>query len=116
MIHDAGLRIGDFCNGPLQKLINLIPSEDVSCINLILYIVETLIIAVGNDGMALCLELGEVIDYETAEEGASVFKSWLINDNIGTLGLDTLHDALNGRLAEVVGTRFHGQAIEADGD
>ena len=82
MIHDAGLIIGDFCNGPLQKLINLIPSEDVSCINLILYIVETRIIAVGDDGIGLSLELGEVVDYETAEECASVFKSWLVDDDI----------------------------------
>ena len=57
MIHDAGLIIGDFCNGPLQKLIILIPSEDVSCINLILYIVETRVIAVGDDDIPCALNL-----------------------------------------------------------
>ena len=116
MIHDAGLIIGDFCNGPLQKLINLIPSEDVSCINLILYIVETRIIAVGDDGIGLSLELGEVVDYKAAKEGAAVFKSRLIDDDIGSLGLNALHDTLNGRLAEVVRIRFHRQTIETDGD
>ena len=102
MIHDAGLIIGDFCNGPLQKLINLIPSEEVSCINLILYIVETRIIAVGDNGIGLSLELGQVVHDNTTEEGAAVFKGRLIDDNVGPLGLNALHDALNGRLAEVI--------------
>ena len=83
MIHDAGL-------------INLISSEDVSCIYLFLYIVETRIIAVGNDGIGLSLELGEVVDNKAAEEGAAVFKSWLIDDDISSLRLNALHDALNG--------------------
>ena len=115
MIHDAGLIIGDFCNGPLQKLINLIPSEEVSCINLILYIVETRIIAVGDDGIGLSLELGEVVDYKAAKEGAAVFEGRLIDDDIGSLGLNALHDTLDGGLAEVVGIRFHRQTIETDG-
>ena len=102
MIHDAGLIIGDFCNGPLQKLINLISSEDIPCIYLFLNIIKAGIIAVGDDGIDLSLELGEVIDYETAEEGAAIFEGWFIDDDIGTLSLDALHDALYGRLTEVV--------------
>ena len=94
----------------------LISSEDVSCIDLILYIIKAGIIAVGYDGIGLCLELGKIIDYEAAEESAAIFKGWLIDDDIGSLSLDALHDALYGRLAEVVGVGFHGQAIEADGD
>ena len=94
----------------------LVSSEDVSCIYLILYIIKAGIIAVGDDGICLCLELGEVVNNEAAEEGAAVFNGWLIDDNVGSLGLDALHDALYGRLAEVVGVGLHGQAIEADGD
>ena len=116
MIHDAGLIIGDFCNGPLQKLINLIPPEYIPCINLILYIIKAGIISVGDDGIGLCLELGEVVNNKAAEEGAAVFEGWLIDDDIGALGLDTLHDTLDGGLTEVVGVGFHGEAIEADGD
>ena len=102
MIHDAGLIIGDFCNGPLQKMINLISSEDVSWIYLFLYIIETCIISVGDDGIGLCLELGEVVNNEAAEEGAAVFEGWLVDDDIGSLRLYTLHDTLNSRLTEIV--------------
>ena len=94
----------------------LISSEDVSCIDLFLYIVETRVISVGDDGIGLCLELGEVIDYEATEEGTAIFEGWLIDDNIGSLSLDALHDALDGGLSEVVGVGLHGQAIETDGD
>ena len=73
-----------------------ISSEDVSCIDLFLYIVETRIIAVGDDGIGLSLELGKIIDNKAAEESAAVFESWLIDDDIGTLCLDALHDALYG--------------------
>ena len=96
MIHDAGLIIGDFCNGPLQKLINLISSEYISCIYLIFYIIKASIIAVSDDGIGLSLELGELIDYETAEECAAIFKGWLIDDDVGSLCLNALHNALYG--------------------
>ena len=94
----------------------LISTEYVSCIYFILTITEALVEAVGDDGICLSLELGEVVNNEAAEEGAAVFNGWLIDDNVGSLGLDALHDALYGRLAEVVGVGLHGQAIETDGD
>ena len=92
----------------------LISTEYISCIYFILNITEALIEAVGDNGIGLCLELGEVIDYEATEEGTAIFEGWLIDDNIGSLSLDALHDALNGRLTEVVGVGFHRQTIEAD--
>ena len=55
-----------------------------------------------DDGVALCLELCQVVDHLAAEECGAVFKGWLVDDDLSTLSLDTLHDALNGRLAEVV--------------
>ena len=74
----------------------LISTEYISCINLILYIIQASIVAVGDDGMALCLEGFEVVLYSTAEEGAALFQGWLIDDYLCTLCLDTLHDALDG--------------------
>ena len=80
----------------------LISTEYISCIYFILHIAEALIETVGDDGISLCLELGKVVDNKAAEEGAAIFEGWLIDDDIGSLRLDTLHDALYGRLAEVV--------------
>ena len=76
--------------------LSLISSKNITCINLILYIIQTNIVAVGNDGMALCLEDFEVVLYSTAEEGAALFQGWLIDNYLSTLCLDTLHDALDG--------------------
>lgn len=85
----------------IMKL-SLISSKNITCINLILYIIQTSIVAVGNDGMALCLEGFEVVLYSATKESAVFFQGWLIDDYLGTLCLDTLHDTLDGRLAEVI--------------
>ena len=74
----------------------LVSSKNISSINLILDIIQTSIIAVGDDGMALCLEDFEVVLDSTAEEGAALFQGWLIDDYLSTLCLDTLHDTLDG--------------------
>ena len=71
--------------------------------------------AVGQDGAALALELGQVVDHAGAEEGGAVGEGGLVDDDGGALGLDALHHALNGRLAEVVGVRLHGEAVDAHG-
>ena len=94
--------------------LSLISSKYIPGIYLILYIIQTDIIAVGDDGMALCLESCQVIDNLAAEEGATLFECWFIDDDLCTLCLDTLHDALNCRLAEVIGIGFHCQAIDTD--
>ena len=76
----------------------LISSENISCINLILYIIQTSILAVGNDGMALCLEGIQVIDNLAAEEGAAIFECWLIYDylNMGCIEI-VLYGVIVGR-------------------
>ena len=94
----------------------LISFENVSSINLISYIVEAGIITVGDDGLALRLELGEVVDDLRTEECRAVFKGGLVDDDLGTLGLDTFHDALDGALTEVVGVALHRETIDTDGD
>lgn len=57
-----------------------------------------------------------IIDYFAAKEGGAVFQGRLINDDRSALCFDTLHDALDGGLAEVVGIGFHGEAVHANHD
>ena len=64
----------------------------------------------------MILERIKVVDDFAAEEGVTVLERWLVDDDLGTLGLDALHYALDGALAEVVGVGLHGQAVDADGD
>ena len=45
-----------------------VAAEDVACINLVLYIVQAFIEAVGNDGVAETLELIKIVDDLTAKE------------------------------------------------
>ena len=60
----------------------LISSKYIPGIYLILDIIQTSIITVGDDGMALSLESSQVIDYFAAEEGATLFKCWFIDDDL----------------------------------
>lgn len=92
----------------------LVSTEQVAGIDLLLHIVQAAIVAVGNNGLAALLELVQIVDNLAAKEGSAILQSRLIDDNCRALGLDTLHDALNGRLTEVVGVGLHGQAVDAD--
>ena len=96
------------------QLFLLISSKYIPGIYLILDIIQTGIIAVGDDGMALSLKCLQVIDYFAAKEGAAIFECRLIDNDLSALCLDTLHDTLDGRLAEVIGIGFHRQAIDTD--
>ena len=91
----------------------LIPLKNIPRIHLPLHIVQDRIITVRDDGVGLGLELRQVIDYQAAEEGGAVFEGGLVDDDPGALGLDALHDALDGGLAEVVGVRFHREPVNA---
>ena len=64
--------------------------------------------------MALALELGKVVDHQTAEEGAAIVKRGLIDDNLGAFGLNALHNALDTALTEIVAVALHCQAVHAD--
>ena len=50
-----------------------ISSEYIPRINLFLHIIQTSIIPIGNDGMALALESIQVIHHLAAEERAAIF-------------------------------------------
>lgn len=79
-----------------------ISSVNVAGIDFVLYVIEDTVIAVGDDGMALFLELIKVIDHLATEESTTVLDGRLIDDNLRSLCLDALHNALYARLAEVV--------------
>lgn len=62
------------------------------------------------------LELGEIVDYAASKEGGAIRESRFVDDEGCALRLNTLHDALDGRLTEVVGVGLHGETIHADND
>ena len=94
--------------------IKLISSENIPRVHLVLDIIQTRIVSVGYNGLALPLEFVHVIDDPAAEEGAPVLKRRLVDDDFRTFCLDALHHALYRGLAEVVGVRLHGETIHAD--
>lgn len=92
------------------NLISLITTEKISCIYLLLYIVQTAVIPVGNDGLAHLLELRKVIDHLAAEERIAVLQSRLVDNHRSSFRLDPLHHAQDAALAEVIEIALHGQA------
>ena len=94
----------------------LISFEDVAGIDLIGHVIEGAVIAVGDDGIGLGLEEGEVVDHTAAEEGDAVFEGGFIDDDLGAFGFDAFHYALDGALAEVVRVGLHGEAVNANDD
>ena len=82
---------------------SLISSENVPSVYLSLHVVKAGVIAICYDGVALGLELGNVIDYLRTEECGAVFEGRFIDYNLGTFGFDAFHYALDGALTEVVG-------------
>ena len=92
------------------NVISLITTEKISCIYLLLYIVQTAVIPVGNDGLAHLLELRKVIDHLAAEERTAVLQSRLVDNHRSSFRLDPLHHAQDAALAEVIGFALHGQA------
>ena len=73
----------------------LVALEDVAGIDFVLDIVEDGIVAVGDDGLGEGFELGEVVDDEAAEEGASIGQCRFVDNDLGSLGLHALHDTLD---------------------
>ena len=74
----------------------LVSAEDVARVDFVFNVIQAIIEAVGDDGMTLGFELFEVVDDLAAEEGGAVLKGWLVDDDLGSLCLDALHDALDG--------------------
>ena len=100
----------------MQNNRRLISLKNIPRIHLPHHIVQGGVVAVGDNGVGLGLEVGQVVDDARAEEGDAVLERGLIDYHLGALGLDALHDALDGALAEVVGAGLHGEAVHAHGD
>lgn len=73
----------------------LVALEDVAGIDFVSHIVEDGIVAVGDDGLGEEFELGEVVNNEAAEEGATIWQCRFVDDDLGTFGFHTLHDTLD---------------------
>ena len=95
----------------IGRFLEILPSDAVLVAEHTGVYGDTLLKCCMDSNVKKCLQ---VILYSTTEEGATLLQCWLIDDELSTLCFDTLHDALNGRLAEVVGIGFHRQAIDTD--
>lgn len=93
-------------------VVGLVALEQVAGVDLVGHIVEVVVPTVGDDGVCLGLELGEIVGYGAAEE-VGLVEGGLVNDYGDALALEPLHHALDCGLAEVVGPGFHGQAVDA---
>ena len=91
---------------------SLIPLKQIPCIHLARHVGEIVTPAVGDDHVALGLERGKVVRHLAAEELGRVQRG-LVDHHGHALGLDTLHDALHARRAEVVGAGLHREAVHA---
>ena len=81
----------------------LVAAEEVAGIDLVLDIIQTGVIAVGYDGVAAALELIKIVHHLTAKEGITILKRRLVDNDLGSLGLDAFHHTLDGTLTEIVG-------------
>ena len=96
--------------------VTLVPAEQIPRIHLLLHIAQHIRIeAVGQNNVTLALKALEIVYDFGPEELRSVLQRGLVDDNGNALGLDALHNALDGGSAEVVGVALHGQAVDADG-
>ena len=91
---------------------SLVALEEIARVHLIRHVRELVAPAVGHDDGALTLEGLKVMGDLAAEEVLSVQRG-LVDHHGHALGLHALHDALDGGPAEVVGVRFHRQAVDA---
>ena len=95
---------------------NLISSKQIAGVELLCYIRKVAMVAVGDDGVALALEPRKVVDDLRAEERRAALQRGLVDDDPRTFSLDTLHDTLYRRLAEVIRPRLHRKAVDAHCD
>ena len=63
--------------------------------NFFFYIVQTTIISVGDNCLALFLKFFQIIDYFASEECCTIFQRWLVDNYRCSFCFDTLHNSLN---------------------
>ena len=78
-----------------------VSAVDISRIDLILHILQSVIHTVGYDHIRVILELVKITDYFRMEE-LVVFQCRFVYHHFDSLGFDTFHDSLDGGLSEVI--------------
>ena len=86
----------------INKIPYLITFKNIPRIDFVSHIIQTCIIAVGNNGLRDTFKLLQVIHNKRAEESTAIFQCRFINHQFGTFSLDTFHYPLNGTLAEII--------------
>ena len=79
----------------VHKYTALISSKKVSGIDFIDDIIQTAVIAVGNDTVTHFLKFFQISDDPVPEERGPRLQSRFINDDLRSLGTDPLHNALD---------------------
>ena len=91
----------------------LIALENIPCVDFFSYVVQCAIVSVGNDFVAFRLEFLQIVYYQTAKEGCSIFECWLVNKHLCTFRLYALHNSLDRTLTEIIAVRLHRQSVDA---
>ena len=73
----------------------LVPPKHIPSINLLRYIIQTRVVPIRDNRITLGLERLKIIYYTAAEECGTVLKGGLVYYDLGALGLDALHYALD---------------------
>jgi len=97
----------------VNLFLSLVSPQNIPSINFLFHILQAFVIAIRYNSMALLFESIKAIHYPAAKECGSVLQRRFINNHLGTLCLDALHDTLNGTLTEVIRVGLHGEAIHA---
>ena len=63
------------------KRSTLIPTEQVAGVDFVLYIIQTAVVAVGDDGLAALFENVQIVHHFAAEKGSAILQSRLIDDD-----------------------------------
>ena len=96
------------------KLLSLIPLEDISCIDFVYHVIQAGVVPICNNRFTLLFKLRQIIHHLTSEERLAIGNRRFVDDDLCTLGLDALHDALDGALAEVIAVGLHGEAVDTN--
>lgn len=106
------MRLVDKANNRGWKPSPLVPLKQIPRVHLVRNVRELVAPAVDDDHVALRLEGLQVVGHLGAEELRRVQRR-LVYHHGHTLGLHSLHDALDGARSEVVGVGLHRQAVDA---
>lgn len=80
----------------------LVAAKQIPCVNLLLHVIQTTIVSVGNNGVGYPFEFLQIPDNPTAKEGRACRKRRLKDHNCGSFCLDPFHDSLYRGVPEIV--------------